>query len=75
MINILIAIDQFFNALFRGDPDETLSSRGGKALLRIQNGNRQPGDWKWEIMCAALHIFDKHHCIKENILERDEGKF
>lgn len=28
--NLLIAIDQFFNALFAGDPDETLSSRMGK---------------------------------------------
>lgn len=29
-INVLIAIDQLFNALFYGDPDETISSRLGK---------------------------------------------
>lgn len=28
--NLLIAIDQLFNALLFGDPDETLSSRMGK---------------------------------------------
>ena len=32
--NILIAIDQFFNALFGGDPDETISSRAGKYHLK-----------------------------------------
>jgi len=30
ILNILIAIDQFFNVLFLGDPDETISSRLGK---------------------------------------------
>lgn len=39
LFNNLIAIDQAFNALFGGDPDETLSSRFGKRsksnLVRI----------------------------------------
>jgi hypothetical protein len=30
IVNILISIDQFFNVLFLGDPDETISSRLGK---------------------------------------------
>ncbi|WP_302621011.1 hypothetical protein [Cupriavidus taiwanensis] len=29
--NVLIAIDQFGNALGAGDPDETISSRAGNA--------------------------------------------
>jgi hypothetical protein len=33
--NILIAIDQFFNAVFGGDPDETISSRLAKKEKRI----------------------------------------
>ena len=28
--NMLIAFDQFVNAIFGGDPDETISSRVGK---------------------------------------------
>lgn len=28
--NVLIAIDQFFNTVLGGDPDETMSSRMGK---------------------------------------------
>lgn len=31
MVNLLIALDQFGNALFAGDPDETISSRAGAA--------------------------------------------
>jgi hypothetical protein len=30
ILNILITIDQLFNVLFLGDPDETISSRLGK---------------------------------------------
>lgn len=67
-LNILIAIDQFFNALFFGDPDETMSSRFGKWLSL-------PHDtWKWKVsyaICRVLHIFEKEHCLKH--IENDEG--
>ena len=60
--NILIAIDQLFNALFFGYPDETMSSRMGK---------RQ--DIKpYKFICNVLNIVDKNHC--ENSIEEDEGK-
>lgn len=37
-LNLLIAIDQLFNAITFGDPDETISSRLGKA----QRGDHGP---------------------------------
>ena len=61
--NILIAIDQFFNALFGGDPDETISSRAGKV--------QHKATWaKW--LCWALDKIDKKHCYEA--IEEDEGK-
>ena len=61
-LNLLIAIDQGLNALFAGDPDETLSSRCGK---RVHN-NRF---CRW--VCNLLHRVDKRHC--ERSIEADEG--
>lgn len=61
--NLLIAIDQFFNALFGGDPDETISSRAGK----VQHTSR----WA-KVLCWFLNKLDRDHC-KESI-EEDEGK-
>lgn len=59
--NIAIAIDQFINTLFGGDPDETISSRAGKSSKR----------WGY-ILCRCLHWIDRNHCIKS--IEYDEGK-
>lgn len=63
--NILIGIDQLLNALALGDPDETLSSRMGKAV----QANRC-------ILCRGLcwliGKFDPNHC--EKTIEADEGK-
>ena len=60
--NILIAIDQLFNTIFGGDPDETISSRSGK---------RQDEQlWaKW--LCWLLNKIDTDHCKKS--IEEDEG--
>jgi hypothetical protein len=55
--NILIAIDQFFNAVLGGDPDETISSRMGRW--------RSMGGWRAKIatsICLVLHVFDRGHC-------------
>ena len=61
--NILIAIDQFFNALFGGDPDETISSRAGKV--------QHEAKWaKW--LCWFLNKLDTNHC--KDSIEEDEGK-
>ena len=68
--NVLIAIDQLFNALLLGDPDETMSSRFGKWKSLPQT------DWRWKVgyyMCRALHWIDKEHCLKSK--EDDEGEY
>lgn len=62
--NIMIAIDQFWNTVLKGDPDETISSRAGKAAQQNQ---------KWAcVLCKFLDLFEKGHCIKS--IEPDEGK-
>ncbi|MDE3023220.1 MAG: hypothetical protein KGI54_15455 [Pseudomonadota bacterium] len=59
VLNLLVSIDCLGNALTGGDPNETISSRAGKAM--------QEGD-KWGcILCYILQhslIFAKDHCIK-----------
>jgi hypothetical protein len=63
--NILIGIDQFFNAVFGGDPDETISSRMGKHLAKH--------DCPFcNMMCKFLNLFQKDHCVKS--IEKDEGE-
>jgi hypothetical protein len=61
--NLLIAIDQLFNALTGGFPDETLSSRMGKKARK--------GDKFAKCFCRVLDVFDKDHCEKS--IENDEG--
>jgi hypothetical protein len=61
--NVLIALDQFGNAVTGGDPDETISSRADKAMNK---GKR----WGC-IMCRLLNLIQKDHCQKS--LEPDEG--
>lgn len=61
--NLLIALDQFGNALFAGDPDETISSRAGKAM-------REGKVWGC-VLCSALNWFERDHCAKS--IEADEG--
>ena len=63
--NILVWIDQGLNTLLGGDPDETLSSRMGKAIRE----NRCVL-CKW--MCRFLDLFETNHCEKS--IEKDEGK-
>jgi hypothetical protein len=63
--NILISIDQFFNTLLGGDPDETISSRLGKHLAKH--------DCPFcNLVCKFLNLFQKDHCIKS--IEKDEGE-
>lgn len=63
--NLFIAIDQFFNALLLGDPDETISSRMGK---HMRNGHCR----LCLKICKWLHKLDPEHCQKS--IENDEGK-
>ena len=61
---ILIAADQFMNAMFDGWPDETLSSR---AFRWEQNGVR-----KWpRIMIDCLFFWESEHCFQSYLSERE----
>jgi len=62
--NVLIWLDQGLNVLFGGDPDETVSSRMGKAV-------REGRCVLCKFGCRVLNIFDKNHCEKS--IESDEG--
>lgn len=62
--SLLIAFDQFVNALLAGWPDETLSSRA----------------WRWEKdgvrawprrVVDALFFWEKDHCRESYVSERD----
>jgi hypothetical protein len=64
IINILIGIDQLFNAILGGDPDETISSRIGKSAIK--------GNSISKILSRMLDIFDKNHCGES--IEKDEGE-
>jgi hypothetical protein len=61
--NVLIAIDQLGNAVLGGNPDETISSRMGKAI-------RERRCYLCRVICWFLDKIDKDHC-KESI-EEDE---
>ena len=60
--NNLIAIDQLFNTIFGGAPDETISSRSGKM---------QDKRWYFKALCMFLNLFETEHCKKS--IEKDEG--
>lgn len=62
--NVLISIDQLFNAVLGGDPDETLSSRMGKRT------REDCSVCYW--ICRGLHLIDPNHCA--DAVERDRGK-
>jgi len=59
--NILIGIDQFFNTLFGGSPDETISSR----VFRYKDSNVVA-----KTTCEVLDWIDPNHC--EDLLEPED---
>ena len=62
--SILIAFDQFWNAVFKGNPDETVSSRLGK----LERANV----WWAVLLCKVISFIlrDPNHCI--GAIEEDE---
>ena len=62
IVNVLLSIDQFFNVLMLGDPDETISSRAGRVF---------PGTW-WQKLIDKIMFWQTDHCHKA--IEKDEGK-
>ncbi len=62
-MNLLIWLDLGLNTVLGGDPQETLSSRLGKAAKK---GNRLA-----YYACRCLHWFDKEHC--KGAIDKYEG--
>lgn len=62
----LVNADKFLNKeLLNGRKGETVSTRGGRAVKRIQMGKKAPGDWKWCVLCRIFDILDKNHCLDD----------
>ena len=61
--NILISFDRFVNALAGGDPEETVSSRAGKA----RNADKAWG----KALCPVLDWLDPLHCATS--IDHTEG--
>jgi len=62
--NVLLGLDQFLSVLTGGDPDETVSSRVGKAAA---SGSRMGRVFE----CCLDAVFGAGHC--RNSIEADEG--
>lgn len=59
---VLIALDQLVNTLFKGWADETLSSRAWRHYVK--------GDYKWpKRLIDGLLWFDKNHCENSYLSE------
>lgn len=62
--NVLYGIDQLYNAVLAGDPNESVSSRMGKAIEQGRCRLCRP-------VCWLLDRIDPGHCTRW--IERDEG--
>ncbi len=54
VLNLLLGLDQFGNALLLGDPNETISRRTARA--------RNAGHRWARALCWCLNIISKNHC-------------
>jgi hypothetical protein len=78
-VNVLIGLDQFAHTFSGGSPDETISSRYGRLLLRYGSVRAIP--WYRPIPKVVIPILDKidpNHCVKaveydEERQSREEG--
>lgn len=52
LLNLLIGIDQFFNSILGGAPDETISSRCARGQKR----------WYWRLLGGLLNTIQAGHC-------------
>jgi hypothetical protein len=68
--NILVALDQFINTLFGGDPDETVSSRLGK-WHRSGRDKKRIRRLVFIVANSIVELFQKDHFNKS--IEEDEG--
>ena len=74
LLNVLVALDQLASAILGGDPDETISSRLGKAV-RGDYGRFQAVFWRpvaWLVDLVFLPLDGPEHCRR--MIEEEEGK-
>ncbi len=64
--NLLISVDQLFNTILGGYPDETMSSRMGKRLVKKKDCAL------CAFLCRLLNYLDENHCV--DAIEWDEGE-
>jgi hypothetical protein len=62
--NMMLSIDQFGNAILLGDPDETISSRTGRAILSGRPKLIAKMMHKFVDKLFHVLIGEKNHCIK-----------
>jgi len=62
--NLLISLDQLVNTILGGYPDETMSSRMGKRVVKRDSRI-------CKIICYWLNKIDPNHCT--DAIEKDEG--
>lgn len=65
VMQVLIAVDQLFNALFKGWADETLSSR----CWRAERDGKFYGKL-WRPVIDTLFFFEPNHCFQSYVSER-----
>lgn len=71
LVNVLIGFDQLGNAIADGNPDETISSRVGKAAAA---GKRRAIAIEGLIdACFAVFFGQRHHCAAS--IEHDEASW
>lgn len=69
--NVLVVLDLLGNTLAGGDPDETISSRSGKAQGHEREAS--PPRWGWGCrLCSFLAVFQEDHC--QLALDRNKGR-
>lgn len=60
LFNFFSGFDRWANAIFGGDPRETISSRMGKAL----HAHCRLCRWTAGVVCKLLNMIDDRHCQK-----------
>ncbi|MBC7271844.1 MAG: hypothetical protein H5T76_24575 [Streptomyces sp.] len=71
--NVLVALDQFGNALIGGSPDETISSVLGKAARGDygRGARLATAPLKWAVDLVFRVLGEREHCAQA--IEADEG--
>ena len=66
---ILLAVDQLFNAILGGYADESMSSRAWRAYVR-----KHPLGLFFKPLIDTLFFFQKDHCYKAYLSERKQSQ-